>query len=74
MKSFTSLPRLFTNGNVIQRRTFSSSPSDIASQLKIGRLNHVAIAVGNIKEATALYRDILGGKVSEEVVRFFHIF
>lgn len=33
----------------------------------IGRLNHVAIAVPDIKAATATYRDVLGGVVSEEV-------
>jgi methylmalonyl-CoA/ethylmalonyl-CoA epimerase len=33
----------------------------------IGRLNHVAIAVPDIKAATATYRDVLGGQVSEEV-------
>src|SRR6202012_2771297 len=33
----------------------------------IGRLNHVAIATKDIKKATAVYRDTLGGKVSEEV-------
>ena len=31
----------------------------------IGRLNHVAIAVADLASATALYRDALGGKVSE---------
>ena len=31
----------------------------------IGRLNHVAIAVPDLKIATALYRDILGAQVSE---------
>ena len=30
----------------------------------IGRLNHVAIAVGNLAEAAALYREVLGAKVS----------
>ena len=30
----------------------------------IGRLNHVAIAVGDLAAATALYRDTLGGTVS----------
>jgi len=35
--------------------------------LKLGRLNHVAIATPDIKKATAMYRDILGAKVSEEV-------
>ncbi len=31
----------------------------------IGRLNHLAIAVPDLAAATALYRDTLGGKVSE---------
>lgn len=31
----------------------------------IGKLNHVAIAVANLGEATATYRDTLGAKVSE---------
>ena len=30
----------------------------------IGRFNHVAIAVPNLEEATAKYRDVLGAKVS----------
>jgi len=30
----------------------------------IGRLNHVAIAVPDLAAATALYRDVLGAKVS----------
>ncbi|HEU4475333.1 MAG TPA: methylmalonyl-CoA epimerase [Methyloceanibacter sp.] len=33
----------------------------------IGRLNHVAIAVPDLKTATAVYRDTLGATVSEEV-------
>ena len=33
----------------------------------IGRLNHVAIAVPDLKAATAVYRDMLGAKVSDEV-------
>jgi methylmalonyl-CoA/ethylmalonyl-CoA epimerase len=32
----------------------------------LGRLNHVAIAVPDLKAATAIYRDTLGGKVSAE--------
>ncbi len=31
----------------------------------IGRLNHVAIAVPDIEKARALWRDVLGGRVSE---------
>ena len=33
----------------------------------IGRLNHVAIAVSDIDAATAVYRDTLGGTVSDKV-------
>ena len=31
----------------------------------IGKLNHVAIAVPNLKEATVIYKNILGAQVSE---------
>jgi methylmalonyl-CoA/ethylmalonyl-CoA epimerase len=37
-------------------------------QFGLGRLNHVAIAVPDLKASTALYRDILGAKVSGELV------
>jgi len=33
----------------------------------IGRLNHVAIAVPDLDAATATYRDVLGGAVSQPV-------
>ncbi|MCC5976502.1 MAG: methylmalonyl-CoA epimerase [Salinarimonas sp.] len=33
----------------------------------LGRLNHVAIAVRDIAAATAVYRDMLGAKVSQAV-------
>lgn len=33
----------------------------------IGRLNHVAIAVGDLQAASAIYRDTLGAEVSEPV-------
>ena len=33
----------------------------------IGRLNHVAIAVPDLGEASAMYRDVLGARVSEPV-------
>lgn len=47
-------------------RAFSSSaqlqlPSSV---WKLGRLNHVAIAVPDLEKATALYRDVLGAQVS----------
>uniref|UniRef100_A0A8C1Y0A8 Methylmalonyl-CoA epimerase, mitochondrial n=1 Tax=Cyprinus carpio TaxID=7962 RepID=A0A8C1Y0A8_CYPCA len=34
---------------------------------KLGRLNHVAIAVPDLEKATALYRDVLGARVSATV-------
>lgn len=34
---------------------------------KLGRLNHIAIAVPDMEKATALYRDVLGATVSEKV-------
>ena len=36
---------------------------------KLGRLNHVAIVVPDLDNARRLYRDVLGGDVSEAVVR-----
>lgn len=33
----------------------------------LGRLNHIAIAVPDMEKATALYRDVLGAKVSDKV-------
>ena len=33
----------------------------------IGRLNHVAIAVNDLDTGMALYRDLLGAKVSQPV-------
>lgn len=33
----------------------------------IGRLNHVAIAVPDLDDAVRVYRDVLGGSVSEKV-------
>lgn len=33
----------------------------------LGRLNHIAIAVPDMEKATALYRDVLGARVSDKV-------
>ena len=38
----------------------------------IGRLNHVAIAVPDLDKATAVYRDILGAKVSTPLAQPAH--
>lgn len=34
---------------------------------KVGRLNHIAIAVPDMEKATSLYRDVLGATVSDKV-------
>jgi methylmalonyl-CoA/ethylmalonyl-CoA epimerase len=36
----------------------------LKDEFMIGRLNHVAIAVRDLKKATAIYRDVLGAAVS----------
>ncbi|ELT97257.1 hypothetical protein CAPTEDRAFT_170308 [Capitella teleta] len=41
-----------------------SKPTD--RLFKLGKLNHVAIAVPDIDQAAAMYRDTLGAKVSEK--------
>ena len=38
----------------------------------IGRLNHVAIAVPDLEQAVAQYRDVLGATVSEAVDQVAH--
>lgn len=52
-------------------RTFSSSlplrQSVPPSAWKLGRLNHIAIAVPDLEKAAALYRDVLGAQVSAAV-------
>eukprot|EP01129_Flabellula_baltica_P003379 TRINITY_DN13152_c0_g1_i1.p1 TRINITY_DN13152_c0_g1~~TRINITY_DN13152_c0_g1_i1.p1 ORF type:complete len:184 (-),score=43.01 TRINITY_DN13152_c0_g1_i1:21-551(-) len=47
--------------NVLSR-VYRRNKSDV---MKIGRLNHVAIAVPDLEKATAFYRDVLGGVVTE---------
>uniref|UniRef100_A0A8B9NHL1 Methylmalonyl-CoA epimerase, mitochondrial n=1 Tax=Accipiter nisus TaxID=211598 RepID=A0A8B9NHL1_9AVES len=63
------LSRLQTSAPAI--RTLSSSNSfsqNIPSSLwKLGRLNHVAIAVPDLEKAQSLYKDVLGAQVSETV-------
>ncbi|XP_062845860.1 methylmalonyl-CoA epimerase, mitochondrial [Trichomycterus rosablanca] len=52
-------------------RSFSSSrpvSQNVPPSLwKLGKLNHVAIAVPDLKKATAFYRDVLGAQVSDTV-------
>ncbi len=38
----------------------------------IGKLNHVAIAVPDLEKAVAIYRDVLGAKVSEPLPQPAH--
>ena len=37
---------------------------------KLGKLNHVAIAVPDLEKASQLYQDVLGADVSDVVVSF----
>ncbi|XP_062499908.1 methylmalonyl-CoA epimerase, mitochondrial-like [Corticium candelabrum] len=53
--------RLFSRARVLAR----CLSSDVAWRL--GRLNHVAIAVPDLEKASALYRDVLGADVSQSV-------
>ncbi|XP_072320822.1 methylmalonyl-CoA epimerase, mitochondrial [Eucyclogobius newberryi] len=39
---------------------------------KLGRLNHIAIAVPDMEKATSLYRDVLGATVSDQVPLLEH--
>ena len=45
-------------------RSLSSAASPPASVWSLGKLNHVAVAVPNLKAATSLYRDMFGATVS----------
>ena len=40
----------------------------VFSKIKLGRLNHVAIAVPDLPKAISFYRDILGASISEAKV------
>lgn len=44
-------------------------PPQAARGLGVGKLNHVAIAVPDLQQASTLYRDIMGAEVSEPAVR-----
>lgn len=68
-----AFPKLLS-GSTTKRSFMTATPEDTVSSLKIGRLNHVAIAVPNMEKATALYRDILGGKVSAAMVFYTFFF
>ncbi|NXR12110.1 MCEE protein, partial [Semnornis frantzii] len=63
------LPRVQTSA--LTMRTIASSNSfsqNIPSCLwKLGRLNHVAIAVPDLEKAQSTYKDVLGAQVSEAV-------
>ncbi|XP_033841099.1 methylmalonyl-CoA epimerase, mitochondrial [Periophthalmus magnuspinnatus] len=48
-------------------RTASLGQGVPGSVWKLGRLNHIAIAVPDMEKATSLYRDVLGATVSDKV-------
>uniref|UniRef100_A0A669PLV8 Methylmalonyl-CoA epimerase, mitochondrial n=1 Tax=Phasianus colchicus TaxID=9054 RepID=A0A669PLV8_PHACC len=63
------LTRLQTSAPTVRTLLLSNSFSqNIPSCLwKLGRLNHVAIAVPDLEKAQSLYKDVLGARVSETV-------
>ncbi|XP_052528326.1 methylmalonyl-CoA epimerase, mitochondrial [Tympanuchus pallidicinctus] len=63
------LTRLQTSVPTVRTLLSSNSVSqNIPSCLwKLGRLNHVAIAVPDLEKAQSLYKDVLGARVSETV-------
>ena len=64
--------RLQTLGVTATSRLFAcrhlSMTTPIRDHWKLGRLNHVAIAVPDLNKAASFYKDVLGGKTSEAVV------
>lgn len=54
----------FAIRNVSSSPNANASVKGVESLLKLGRLNHVAIATPNLKKATDMYKNILGAKVS----------
>eukprot|EP00794_Sanderia_malayensis_P010105 gene10105-11139_t len=61
MLSSTALIRSMAR-NIHQTSTLSA-----VNPWKLGKLNHVAIAVPDLEKATAMYRDAFGAEVSEAV-------
>ncbi|KAG0204712.1 hypothetical protein BGX28_003417 [Mortierella sp. GBA30] len=49
------------------KRALSTGIPQASPLWKLGRLNHVAIAVPDIDQSTAFYRDLMGATVSEKV-------
>lgn len=61
-------PRLQTLTPTVRAISTSQSSREVADPVwKLGRLNHVAIAVPDLEKATAFYKNILGAQVSESV-------
>ena len=59
------LPEVVRSAQISRQLSSASPPSSVWS---LGKLNHVAIAVPNLPQATALYRDMLGASVSQPQV------
>ncbi|XP_037001788.2 methylmalonyl-CoA epimerase, mitochondrial [Artibeus jamaicensis] len=61
-------PRLQTPVPAVRALSTLQSPPRVARTVwSLGRLNHVAIAVPDLEDARAFYRDVLGAQVSEVV-------
>lgn len=46
-------------------KRFLSTPSLLPDKWKLGKINHVAIAVTDLEKSIDMYRNVLGAKVSE---------
>lgn len=60
-----SSPAVRYSSSLLQTRSLSTAHT--VAGLHVGKLNHVAIAVPNLDDATRLYRDVMGAQVSEPV-------
>ncbi|XP_076011504.1 methylmalonyl-CoA epimerase, mitochondrial isoform X2 [Genypterus blacodes] len=59
------LSRCFRHTLLRAHSTTAALHQDGAPKWKLGRLNHIAIAVPDLEKATSLYQDVLGATVSE---------
>ncbi|KXJ25944.1 methylmalonyl-CoA epimerase, mitochondrial [Exaiptasia diaphana] len=65
-RNFAGFPRGLSRNNLNIVRAFSTTDNVQNEKLwKIGKLNHVAIAVPDLDKATNLYKNVFGAQVSE---------
>ncbi|EGC37834.1 methylmalonyl-CoA epimerase [Dictyostelium purpureum] len=65
--------KLFNSNSIRSFTTNNNSKiGQIIGSIGVGKLNHVAIAVPNLKESMDLYRNVLGADVSEPADQIEH--